>query len=87
METTQQQGILVYGMETHRVEIVIDMTTTKVKKVDGMTEVEEGNLTEMVEEEDMAGVEADLTDPIVVMLEMVLIVHLIQIQAPEIKNM
>jgi hypothetical protein len=41
----------------------------------------------MVEEEDMAGVEADLTDPIVVMLEMVLIIHLIQIQAPEIKNM
>jgi hypothetical protein len=40
----------------------------------------------MVEEEDMAGVEADLTDPIVVMLEMVLIIHLIQIQAPEIKN-
>jgi hypothetical protein len=41
----------------------------------------------MVEEEDMAGVEADLTDPIVVMLEMVLIIHHIQIQAPEIKNM
>jgi hypothetical protein len=42
----------------------------------------------MVEEEDMAGVEADMTtDPIVVMLEMVLIIRLIQIQAPEIKNM
>jgi hypothetical protein len=41
----------------------------------------------MVEEEDMTGVEADMTtDPIVVMLEMILVVHLIQIQAPEIKN-
>jgi hypothetical protein len=33
--------------ETHRVEIVIDMTTTKVKKVDGMTEVEDSDMTEM----------------------------------------
>jgi hypothetical protein len=41
----------------------------------------------MVEEEHLTGVDTDTTTyPIVVMLEVVLIIHLIQVQAPEIKN-